>query len=91
MTSIAVLGAGNIGATLARKWAARGHQVTLARRDPDATKLRDLATEIGATTMSHALGTNLDGKVIVGTTNNVGGVAMNNLAGITQTHPQPSP
>ena len=29
MTSIAVLGTGNVGATLARKWAAAGHHVLL--------------------------------------------------------------
>jgi predicted dinucleotide-binding enzyme len=33
---IAVLGAGNLGAALARKWAAAGHQVTVASRTPDA-------------------------------------------------------
>jgi hypothetical protein len=54
MTVIAVLGAGNIGATLARKWATAGHQVTLASRSPDAPALRDLAAGIGAHTASHA-------------------------------------
>jgi predicted dinucleotide-binding enzyme len=53
MTAIAVLGAGNIGATLARKWAAAGHDVTLASRRPDAPALRDLAGEIGAEIASH--------------------------------------
>lgn len=53
MTAIAVLGAGNVGATLARKWAAAGHQVTLASRNPDAPPLRDLAASIGATTARH--------------------------------------
>ena len=54
MTAIAVLGAGNIGATLARKWTAAGHQVTLASRNPDAPALRDLAAGIGANTATHA-------------------------------------
>jgi predicted dinucleotide-binding enzyme len=54
MTAIAVLGAGNIGATLARKWAAAGHQVTLASRNPNAPALRELAAGIGATTATHA-------------------------------------
>jgi 8-hydroxy-5-deazaflavin:NADPH oxidoreductase len=53
MTAIAVLGAGNIGATLARKWTAAGHRVTLASRNPDAPALRDLAASIGAQTASH--------------------------------------
>jgi predicted dinucleotide-binding enzyme len=54
MTVIAVLGAGNIGATLARKWTAAGHQVTLASRNPDAAALRDLADGIDARTATHA-------------------------------------
>lgn len=53
MTAIAVLGAGNIGATLARKWSAAGHRVTVASRNPDAPALRDLASGIGATTAGH--------------------------------------
>jgi len=54
MTAIAVLGAGNIGATIARKWAAAGHQVTLASRNPDTPALRDLAAGIDAHTATHA-------------------------------------
>jgi predicted dinucleotide-binding enzyme len=54
MTAIAVLGAGNIGATLARKWAAAGHQLTLGSRTPDAAALSELAAGIGATTATHA-------------------------------------
>ena len=53
MTAIAVLGAGNVGATLARKWAAAGHHVTLASRNPDVAALRDLATGIGTQTARH--------------------------------------
>ena len=34
MTAIAVLGAGNIGATLAGKWATTGHRVTLGLAAP---------------------------------------------------------
>jgi hypothetical protein len=53
MTAIAVLGAGNVGATLARRWTAAGHRVTLGSRTPDAPALRDLAAGIGAQTASH--------------------------------------
>jgi predicted dinucleotide-binding enzyme len=49
-----VLGAGNIGATLARKWTAGGNRVALASRNPDAPALRDLAAGIGARTATHA-------------------------------------
>jgi hypothetical protein len=54
MSVIAVLGAGNIGATLARKWTAAGHHVTLASRNPDTPALRDLADGIGAHRAAHA-------------------------------------
>ncbi|WP_411908747.1 NADPH-dependent F420 reductase [Mesorhizobium sp. ESP7-2] len=44
---IGIIGAGNIGATLARKFSANGHTIKLAAtRSPD--KLRDLAEKIGA-------------------------------------------
>ena len=54
MTTIVVLRASNIGATLARKWVSAGHRVTLASRNPDAPALRDLAAGVGATTGTHA-------------------------------------
>ena len=47
MTTIAVLGTGNIGGTLARKWVAAGHEVTLGARDPEKASVRDLAQELG--------------------------------------------
>ncbi|TPI29794.1 3-hydroxyisobutyrate dehydrogenase [Mesorhizobium sp. B3-2-1] len=44
---IGIIGAGNIGATLARKLSANGHTIKLAAtRSPD--KLRDLAEKVGA-------------------------------------------
>jgi predicted dinucleotide-binding enzyme len=48
MTSIAVIGSGRIGAGLARKWAAKGHAVTLGARSPGKPTLVDLAEQIGA-------------------------------------------
>jgi predicted dinucleotide-binding enzyme len=48
---IGIIGAGNIGATLARKLAGSGHDVKLANsRGPDT--IRDLARELGATAVS---------------------------------------
>jgi len=48
---IAIIGAGNIGATLAKKLAAGGHEVKLANsKGPDT--IRDLAGDIGATAVS---------------------------------------
>jgi predicted dinucleotide-binding enzyme len=112
MTTIAVLGAGNIGATLARKWSAAGHRVTLASRNPAAAALRDLAAAIGADTASHlaavdgadvvvvalpgdavaavadALGSALDGKVVIDATNNLAATEPNNLANLTRHAPR---
>jgi 8-hydroxy-5-deazaflavin:NADPH oxidoreductase len=115
MTAIAVLGAGNIGATLARKWSAAGHHVTLASRNPDAAALRDLAAAIGADTASHlaavdgadvvvvalpgdavaaaadALGSALDGKLVIDATNNLAATEPNNIANLTRHAPRAIP
>jgi predicted dinucleotide-binding enzyme len=45
---IAVIGAGNIGGTLARKWGAAGHHVTLGVRDANKPEVQQLVAEIGA-------------------------------------------
>ena len=48
---IGIIGAGNIGATLARKLAASGHEIKLANsKRPDT--IRDLARDIGAVAVS---------------------------------------
>lgn len=43
---IAILGTGNIGSTLGRKWAEAGHGVYFGTRDPDADKVRSLLDSI---------------------------------------------
>lgn len=48
MTSVAVIGSGRIGAALARKWAAKGHAVTLGARSLDKPALVELAEQTGA-------------------------------------------
>ena len=40
--NITILGSGNVGGTLGRKWAAAGHMVTYATRDPGNPKLAAL-------------------------------------------------
>jgi 8-hydroxy-5-deazaflavin:NADPH oxidoreductase len=45
--TIAVLGAGNIGGTLGKKWSAAGHQVRFGVRDPDGKHAQALRTELG--------------------------------------------
>ena len=44
---IAVLGVGNIGGTLGRKWVATGHQVAFGVSDPNGEKARVLRSELG--------------------------------------------
>jgi predicted dinucleotide-binding enzyme len=48
MTKVAVLGAGNIGGTLGRKWAAAGHEVTFGVRQPSKPDAVDVARKAGA-------------------------------------------
>jgi predicted dinucleotide-binding enzyme len=48
---IGIIGAGNIGATLARKLAASGHEVKLANSKEPET-IRNLAHDVGATAVS---------------------------------------
>jgi predicted dinucleotide-binding enzyme len=46
---IAVLGAGNIGGTLGKKWAAAGHTVAFGVSDPKGQKAQTVRAELGAT------------------------------------------
>jgi len=43
---IAIIGAGNVGATLGRAWLKRGHEIAFGVRDPGSAKARDLAKEL---------------------------------------------
>ncbi len=45
---IAIIGTGNIGATLARHWARAGHRLHLGSRDPGDAGARELADEVSA-------------------------------------------
>lgn len=44
---VAVLGAGNIGGTLGKKWAAAGHQVAFGVNDPAGARSQALRSELG--------------------------------------------
>ncbi len=44
---LAVLGAGNIGGTLGRKWSEAGHQVAFGVSHPDGEKARSLRNQLG--------------------------------------------
>ena len=62
--NIAVLGAGNIGGTLGRKWSAAGHQVDFGVSDPNGKKAQALRAELGDKvtigSVADTLGTNAD-------------------------------
>jgi hypothetical protein len=45
--TIAVLGAGNIGGTLGRKWAGAGHQVAFGVNDPEGKHAQTLRSDLG--------------------------------------------
>jgi predicted dinucleotide-binding enzyme len=62
--TIAVLGAGNIGGTLGRKWAGAGHQVAFGVNDPNGKHAQTLRSDLGDKvtigTVSEALNSNPD-------------------------------
>jgi predicted dinucleotide-binding enzyme len=51
---IAVIGAGNVGGTLAQRWSALGHEVVLGMRDPASDKSRNAAAVLGLTAVTPA-------------------------------------
>lgn len=52
---IGILGAGNIGGTLGKLWAARGHDILFAVRDPESEKVKTLLSESGTTARAGTL------------------------------------
>src|SRR4051794_7841782 len=86
MTSIGVIGSGNIGATLGEAWRRAGHEVVHASRAPDPPRTVPVADAIaGADVVLLALpgaavpqllaeyGSALDGRVVIDATNDMGG------------------
>ena len=47
VVQIAVIGSGNIGATLAGRWAGAGHRITLGARDPSSPKVQAALGALG--------------------------------------------
>jgi predicted dinucleotide-binding enzyme len=58
---IAVIGSGNIGGTLARRWVDAGHRVTLGARDPATGKAQSLTEQLGVAVEVHAIGEAIEG------------------------------
>jgi predicted dinucleotide-binding enzyme len=86
MTSIAVIGTGNIGSTIGEAWRRAGHDVAFASRSPEpprtvaipgaiaAAEVVLLAVPGGAVPELLAeYGAALDGRVVIDATNDVGG------------------
>ena len=63
---IAVLGAGNIGGTLGRKWAAAGHNILFGVNNPDSERAQALRAELGTkVTIGSAADALVDSDVVV--------------------------
>jgi predicted dinucleotide-binding enzyme len=45
---IAIIGAGNVGATLGKAWSAKGHEIVYAAHSPDSPKVRAALTQSGS-------------------------------------------
>ena len=45
---IAIIGAGNVGGTLGKRWAAKGHQIFFGTREPQSPKIRTLLQSMGS-------------------------------------------
>ena len=86
MPGVAVIGSGNIGATLGEAWRRAGHEVVYASRTPDPPRTVSVADAIaGAEIVLLALpgaavpqlldehGSALDGRVVIDATNDMGG------------------
>jgi predicted dinucleotide-binding enzyme len=86
MTRIAVIGSGNIGATIGEAWRRAGHEVTFASRSPEPPRTVAIADAMaGAEVVLLAVpgptvpallaehGAALDGRIVIDATNDVGG------------------
>lgn len=63
---IGIIGAGNIGGTLGKKWTAAGHSVVYGVRDPQSVKSRALLASVGGQAMiNNIVETVAFGEVIV--------------------------
>jgi len=60
--NIAVLGAGNIGGTIGRKWLNAGHQVAFGVNDPNGKNAQALRSELGNRARIGTVAEALDGK-----------------------------
>ena len=62
---IAVLGTGNVGGTLGKRWAKCGHQVIFGSRNPGSEKVQKLLAEAGPTSCAGSIQEAVDASDIV--------------------------
>ncbi len=62
---ISIIGAGKIGGTLGRKWAATGHQVTFEVRDPASAKVRQLLDRMEGRGAARPIGDSIEAAEVV--------------------------
>lgn len=64
--NIAILGAGNVGGTLGKRWAQNGHQIVYVSREPTSEKMWALLAETpGGTATDHILAASIEADAIL--------------------------
>ena len=100
MTRIAVIGSGNIGATIGQAWRRAGHDVVFGSRSPEPPETVAIGDAIGAgevvlLAMPGAAvpgllaehGGALDGRLVIGATNDLGGERLHHAEAYAQHAP----
>jgi predicted dinucleotide-binding enzyme len=100
MTSIGVIGSGNIGQTIGEAWRRAGHEVAYASRSPEPPERVSVADAIaGAEVVLLALpgagvpallaehGGALDGRVVIDATNDIGAARLNHAEAYAEAAP----
>jgi predicted dinucleotide-binding enzyme len=100
MTRIAVIGTGNIGATIGQAWQRAGHEVVYASRSPEPPRTVAIADAIGGADVvllavpgaavppllaEH--GPALDGRVVIDATNDIGAARLNHAEAYAEAAP----
>ena len=100
MTSIAVIGSGNIGGTIGEAWGRAGHEVAFASRSPEPPRTVGIPDAIAAADVvllavpGQAVpgllaehGAALDGRVVIDATNDMGGERLHHAEAYTEHAP----
>jgi 8-hydroxy-5-deazaflavin:NADPH oxidoreductase len=93
MTKIAVIGRGNVGATLAGAWSGAGHEVTVGGRDTTTVAAGDAEVVVFAVpgsamdTVVGSLAPALSGKIVIDATNDIQGSPPSSVHLITAAAP----